>query len=301
MRPTNDQPDPRTPADGRLLRAAADGELSPEDRRALDARTGAERADDEARIAFEQSLRDAVGRALGGASASPGDLDALQARIESAWARECAPDRPVRRIGGWLIPVAAAAALLLTLTSFLAVQWFGGMGPGPDGLGERWRLVSRLDGEHERCSVEGRAFESKMTTRSPERADEAIAGVLGPEARTPDLRDAGLAFVGLGRCTAAGFRKGVQIIYRPMEPGLGPAGAVSVFVSRDDGAANLLPGESIALVREASPETPPILVWRDGEDGLLYYLVTERDEPYDAARTALGAPASPTSVEVVGR
>lgn len=249
-----------------LLRLAADGELDAQGRAELDARLAAHGGADAARIAFERSLRGAVGRVMSEPARAP---EALRARIEGVIAAEHAAEEAA---AGGPIPIwaharrwmaVAAALLLVGATVLIAVRTGAPEGPA---LGDRARvqLASFMTREHGACAELGSHFQRKMLCRDLERAEWMLSEAVGAPASVASLD--GFRFVGIGPCAVPGPGPSVHLL---LEEEGGPR--LSVFVQRDGGQGPMPSGGPLG-VDEVDLSRASVVALR--REDLVYYVVS---------------------------
>jgi hypothetical protein len=271
--PPSREPDLAPSRRTQLLRAAADGELSPAEQRELDALL-ADHPEEAAVVDFERALRAGVERACQGDPA-PAEVGA---RIEKL--ARGARLRPLRR----LVTIAAAAAAVVLLAVWL---WHGRAGDAEErGFTGRGALVRYLATHPRNCVI---SVERTIREFDVRRCDEAISAVAKLVGGAPDLgglqglTQSELEFRGMGRCGIPGGGTSLHLVFAgaagtPLEGAM-----VSVYVQRDDGRLPIAEDTTYRL----EPRTPDfsgveMLVWKHG--ALDFFVVTENPA---AARVAL--------------
>ncbi len=283
-----------------MLRAAADGELSPAQRAELEAtltesETGA--------IATEAALRQAVGRVMAGPVAPAGLRDRVLAAAGAADAtaeaypdlEDDAPPAPIP-MAPWLRPLSVAAAVILMVAGGMLILRAAGGGASPaprqqlasgDAGGEIQLVELRqfMTQEHDRCFRDedhaARKFSEARLAEIPER----FRDLLGSEISIEEMLKAGLTLEGAGKCHVPGPGKSIHLRLRAVLPD-GPLN-LSLFVQNDS-------PNRLALQEGAPYELTPadgsaaklkIIAWRRA--GLAYYLVAE-PEACERVRAAMG-------------
>ena len=280
---------------GARIRAAADGEFHQEEH--ASALKGV--PDGEARLAFERSLREAVGRAMGGpGTEAPAQL---RARIEAALAEDGAErdavvrsslgDTRERSFWAGVGRMAAVAAVLILCVSVVIVasRQFGSFSRGPTlhaGL-----LASFVQEQHDRCTLDAEYATRKLSALEPAEAVDLarahIGGVppliAGGFAR---IRQTGFTFAGMGRCAVPGEGPSVHVVFLGGTDGIEQM--VSLFVQTDVNEWSLAEARC-ATVRRGLERDQTMVAWRAG--GFVYFLFTNVPEHERAFRAALDVPA----------
>ena len=298
--PSGDALFPEGAADGprgAVIRAAADGELTPEQASTVDAGDA---------IAFERSLRDATARAMGGVTAPAGLCEAIlsQARggrpeddalADAMHARgEETRDRSFWSAGRGV--AALAAAVLLAVVGVMV--WQGNPAPG-QGAGASGGALATIGGvdtayrtnlarfvadEHSR-TLDDRYAERKFTAKVPSEAADAIKADLHGDPVIPPCGGA-TKFAGASPCGVPGKGPSAHMQFvLPVHDANGEivpdatGRKVSVFVKQDKGELAIAEGTTYLVNAQACNRSDVyICVWR--RDGLLYTLVSEgRNEP----------------------
>lgn len=294
-----------------LLRAAADGELTPEQAREVDEllqRCEVSRG----RVAFERELRCACKRVMGteccpdalrarvrALAGGPGGADealsdALEARASSTRGRSFWTGSRV--IG---LVAAAAAVIGLAATAALLVRT-----PAPTGVpgAGRVRYVQFRDqvtkfvaSEHNRCWESTDAADAKFVDTTPEQVRAEFERTLGKVVDLPVWHQPteGLVFHGAGRCHVPGSDgKSVHMRFDIPDAAGHPQAGVSLFVAPDRGELPIKPGITYAVDTKSCGATgSSVLVWT--ENGMVFYLVADaKAGGCDKLRAALGVPAA---------
>lgn len=323
--PNNGAPQPLSLA--ALIRAAADGELSPADRERFEALRRQDPSIDR-RVAFEVALKQRVGRAAAEHPSAKAP-DSLRASIldsfrnephalptrhdtlaDRAAAHHHLRDHRSGRRMGLFYGVAASVALVAAVLGYVSLQRPASSGPGqlaigvqnastagPIPAGRVMHFVSFTNDQHDMCAGFGEAFDSKMTARTHAEAQAAAVELLKKipsvlELGSKPLMQAGYTFAGLGRCSVPGSGRSAHLMYKP-DPTIRPDGpVVSLFVQEDMGDLPLELDTTYTTkgCKTSSLEscTCIVRVWR--RDGLVYYLVA----PANLCDEACRAFSSPT-------
>lgn len=301
------QPDLSTAA---LIRAAADNELTADQRARLDTLAAAD-PDIARQIESERELRKACKRVMSDCPAPSASLrdrvaaaaaagrgqyeagsnageDAVAAAIEdrsaetrnqSFWSGVAAS--PVVRSFG-----AMAAVLLVGLVLFL-------MGaPVGDATTAHAQEVARfVSGEHNRCAMDPAAV-GKFDVQELERIPERFAGLTGQAVTVADLLDAetaGLRFIDAGGCHIPGSKASMHIRFETDgHPDCPDRAQVSLFIQPDSGYLELAEGKAYRLQPEDASSKQTVIAWR--RDGLSYVLVSDRAEACPKVLQSAGLP-----------
>jgi len=270
-----------------LLRLAADDELTPQQRAALEAHLEAH-PEDASRIEFERRLRDATSRVMGEVRAPEG----LRERIASTTER-LAPQ--TSRQGFWrgapARAVGLAASVLIVASVLVALM----LPQSPIGPEARYQasLVRYLDREHVRCWIDADEILGKFDVRRRDALPAEASELLGRPVDLAGLVDTeieGLEFVAGGECAVPGESPSIHLGFKT-DGTMGEAGIpVSLFVQRDERQLELEEGVTYRLTseRRLARGVCTIYVWT--RDGLLHFLVSSDAEACDLGREALGAP-----------
>jgi hypothetical protein len=282
---------PRDPTLASLLRAAADGELSPGQRRELDAHLRANPGD-QTRIDFEQRLRGAVGRTM----EAPRAPDALRGRIAAlAEQPESLPEHlseQTRRPMYWSRArshLAAVAALLVLVFGAWQLSHILSPGPGPSQEAYSVQLAGFLGREHSRCSRDPEAAARKFHVRDVQDLPVLARDWVGQPVNLEELFVSPVEFMGAGRCGVPSKGKSIHVrvaVPRPDGPG---SCRVSLFIKQDGGELPMEDGVTYRLTPPASEESAKeFIVWRCGS--LVYFLVCDDADSAQRAWTHAGLP-----------
>ena len=296
--------------DAALIRAAADGELGARaelDRRAPD--------DAEARLAFESSLRDAIGRVLG-ASSAPASLRAkVIAMMHQA---EFADAEPVsfveakahheahiearethrRRMGVGMRRGMAIAAVAALGAGAVWMGWQNTQDTSGPAIGNNASLLSALSfvsREHDNRAVFDTTYRRTFTVN----VDEAVGIAERELGRMPGClakairgcKDSGMVFAGLSSCSVPGGSGAVHVMYWSVPD----ESAVSLFIVSDAAGASEkdrptsgLKGDTSYVCPKSLESGTPLQVWRRG--GFTFYLASGHN-PLPVVRQLHEAPA----------
>jgi len=282
---------------GALARSAADGELTPEQARALSQGPGLNE-----QILFERELRARTALAMREPRRAPDSLrDAVARAIKSEPAGEWLADGAgrvgppwTRQRSFWRRPpmwaaAAAAAALAVAATTLVLTRSPLGAGDangrapiaGGSGSLQFVSLVSLITSEHDRCSDFQAYFEHKMNVREADAVADKTVEMLGKPPVRIRLDQAGYRFAGMGKCILPG-PPSLHLVYEPLEASQGP---LSVFIQRDGDHLDIESGVCYALPTDTSA---PVLIWK--HEGLVYYIFGANRQAEQRASRLLGAP-----------
>ncbi|MFK7759961.1 MAG: anti-sigma factor [Phycisphaerales bacterium] len=305
-----------------MLRACADGEISPESCDRLK-RYLAEHPEAGSQIDFERSLKGSCGRVLGEPSRCP---DALRAKItamagQGAAAQESssfneagmqdsagiqASNEITKQQSFWRkspMMSAMAAALVLAAGALIwqsssIISKGGGLGlvqTTPVSYAERvGNFVAR---EHMRCCEE-KAASKKLVHNDVEQAvayfaDKFEMPVVTPAGfETPDADASGITFYGGGDCHVPSTSGSGHMRFDAIGPDGDPI-SLSLFVSPDPGLLELEEGVTYKLdSTQCSEQGANLFAWVT--DGVLYLLVSEADQ--NMCATVRGMMNAPTEL-----
>lgn len=297
-----------------MIRAAADGELSPEQVSEFE-RLCAERDCTQDRVRFEQTLRESCGRVL---TASPCCTEALRAKIMAmasgtrdgdggaSEGSESVADRverlsaQTRTVAFWRRSPGMAAAAVLLFSVAGVLVWQASRLPTvapPAGMTQqqvayRDRVAGFVAGEHSRCCRSDVAAQAKMIHRDPAsaRAHYAQAFGAGSVALEAGPVEAGqVSFWGGGDCHVPGSTKSAHMRFDAVSPE-GEAIRLSLFVMPDNERLPLESGTTYRLNAAACDEAG-VALYAWSADGLTYLLVSEATGDFcGMVRRALHAP-----------
>ncbi|MBI5362444.1 MAG: hypothetical protein HZA53_04640 [Planctomycetes bacterium] len=275
----NHPPDPleRT----RLLRAAADGELTPAERRDYEIHL-ARHPEDARVVEFEQQLRSRLGTALT-VGEKPPELEDRVRRIADA----SRPGR-ARRFVPYLVAagILAVAAVGLLLALRRNVDDFGFQGRG--------KLVDFLGAHAKECPI---TIQRTIEEFNVHRLGEAVTDIearLGSAPVLGDLDSVGLSFRGMGLCGIPGHGVSLHLQFMGQQGSRLEGTMLSVYVQGDDGRMPLVDGVTYRL----QPKTEELAsvqmyVWRRA--GIDYFVVTPHVEAGLAVLASAGV-APPTQM-----
>jgi hypothetical protein len=302
-----------TPHDPRLLellRLAADGEISDEQRVSMEAMLAASdqlSAACRRHIRAEQRLRSAVGRASASITAPAAVRSAVVQTLmhETAQAtagaavgqhvlaridRSGVTPRAGQSQSPWWRGIlaspqranfAAVAAVLALIAGAVLFGIFGRtIDDVPTPVISASDVVSRAatyaDGEHGECTVDIERLHRKAAFTTVEGAEAALSETLGAAVRVFDLSSHGYQFIGAGRCAVPLEKQpSGHLMYRKFINGQ-PGPMVSVFVAPARGCckglcAGMRPCEWMSAQAAASSCKHKVLYSTDGR--LVYFLV----------------------------
>ena len=279
-----------------LLRAAADDELSTEDRARLDAHLR-KHPEDDARIEFERRLRThcagamqtppapaALREKILAIAASAGELSGESGRDtnDDVLADRIAERSRIARAthfgGRSRALVGAAAAVLLLVAGYsLFSQVIGTPSPaGPQtaGVGNGFSLANFFATEHDRCTKVPERTD-KFTVADLSRTPDAFARILGQVPVIPDFQAAGMVFRDMGECHVPGDGRSVHLRLETDGSACREGISVSLFIQQ--GRASVIPEDEsrpLALMRCSDGMKSTIYAWYAG--GMSYFLVSEQ-------------------------
>lgn len=307
MREHSDNPLPRSdtadrsPVSARteLLRAAADGELTPVQTAELE-RHLAFHPDDRRVVEFERALRGTIA-----ASASETAPAALRERI-AAMSSSAEMDRtslpfpsagtlPHRRFSQsarWLAMAASVAIVAGGAFLVLRQPGTGLMGGAQITRQYRTSLVSFIGSQHEECEVFADMIGIRFKTTKLVDVPAEFARVLGSTPDIGQIESSGFKLLGAGPCAVPGRGKSVRMVLESTtdtRAGGGRGSLVSIHIQQDMGELNLESGKTYRLVDKASAvgaTAADIYVWR--RDGFIYFLTSRSEPAMQMARAAFG-------------
>lgn len=289
---------------GRLVRLAADGELSTEETAAY-ASAKAARPELEQHEQAERQLRAAVGRCMSSDNAAcpqavrdrivamtadirttAGDRPVLKINPTPA----DAPTRPAERFSTWQRVGAMAAAIVIIVA---VSAYFRQAGPAqPSGIGiaqadlpSGVQLAGFMTNEHSRCASHPTSIR-KFTESDLDKVPAAFRDVLGNGFTTQDILFSDANFVAAGKCKVPGKGPSIHLVFETFNPQSEPV-EVSLYIQRC-GDKRFEEGKAYTVGAEAT-DGSSIIGWR--HDGLVYYLVTSSPETTREYATKLKAPA----------
>lgn len=297
---------------GALIRAAADGELTEAQIEAFE-RLCAERDCTKDRVRFEQTLRDACGKAMGDQPACP---DALRDKIKAMAASGGAGDGSVlapgsvvesmadrtRSVSFWRrSPGMLAAAAVLAL--FAGVMIFQSVslptGPVPAGwtatqVSNRDRMASFVAKEHNRCCKSERASEAKLIMRDMEQAKAhfmRVLGVAGLEVSAAVAEAGEVTFWGAGDCHVPASDSSGHFRFDATTPE-GADIRLSLFVLPDEEQLPMSEGTTYRVASEScDKEGVNLFAWK--QQGVVYMLVSEAQGGFcQIVRDSMHAPVA---------
>lgn len=286
-RPSNQNAAPDPMARATLLRAAADGELSPEQQQALESLRASDPSVDRA-IATESALRDRVASVMREPAQAPA---ALRGDIEALFQRERGSVGPAATTSrsfwaGRTVWLAAAAAIVLVASVSLVMQL--PISQSGNALVSRETNAALINasefitGEHDRCADFERYFEAKMSVRDAGEVSDAVVNLLGAPPTSIEFDDTGYEFAGMGRCNVPGDGASVHMIYRHQDVS---EQALSLFVQENLDASLM---DQDVRYRVQTDEGGALYVWTDG--ALIYYLFCHDEARGDDVSSLMKAP-----------
>lgn len=260
-----------------VLRAAADGELTPEQFESV--------RDDtfERGLAFERGLREATARAMGVVSTPAGLRDRVAAAADEA---RCAEDtdladrledraQQTRQPSFWADQrrlIGALAAVLVLTVAGVFVTRFARLSQQTDMLAYRTNLATFVSGEHTR-TLDDEVARQKYTYTAVDAAVEGLGGRLRGTPVVPPCRGK-TAFRGASPCGVPGRGPSCHFQYLVALDD-GSFSTVSIFVKQDNGELSLDEGAAYRIrTDECDLAGFHICVWR--RDGLLYTMVSDQ-------------------------
>lgn len=289
---------------GRLVRLAADGELSAEEAAAY-ATAKAARPELEQHEQAERQFRLAVGRCMSGDDAAC--PRALRDRIEALTAdirttggdrpvlklnptRADGPSRPAERFSTWQRVGALAAAIVIIVAVSAYFRQAGPADPGGPGVAQAdvptgIQLAGFMTSEHSRCASHPTSIR-KFTESDLDKVPAAFRDVLGNGFTTQDILFSDAKFVAAGKCKVPGKGPSIHLMFETFNTKSDPV-EVSLYIQRC-GDKRFEEGKAYTVGAEAT-DGSSIIGWR--HDGLVYYLVTSSPDTTLEYATKLKAPA----------
>lgn len=293
---------------GRLVRLAADGELSAEEAAAYTSAKAArpeleqhERAQRQFRAAVgrcmcdgvscPQALRDRITAMTAGAQPQPQTKLTLNPTPADAPARPAQPAPLTERFSTWHRLGALAAAIVIILAVSAYFQQAGPAQPGTGGtaladdMPTGIQLAGFMNTEHSRCAKHPTSIR-KFTESDLEKVPEAFRDVLGNGFTTQDILFSDANFVAGGKCQVPGKGPSIHLVFEAINP-QGEQVGVSLYIQRC-GDKRFEEGKAYAVGTETT-DGSSVIGWR--HEGLVYYLVTSSPEHTLDFATRLKAPA----------
>jgi hypothetical protein len=295
---------------GALIRAGADGELTPQQERRLEVHLEREPGD-ASRIESERLLREAVSR-IG--QSGPGAPAGLREQVLRAMAAAdlsadgAAVDVSGPDVPGRMAPLTrsrsfwasasgrtalVAAALLMAVTAGFLVR---GSLPADGVFSARTTAVQFVAREHGRCTVEIAPGADKFAVTDPLMLPSFARTLMGRDVSLGDLVEGGatnLRFIDAGGCHVPMGGRSMHLRFEAPTPSGGTTLA-SLFVQEDRGELDLAESVTYRLDPRAesgeASRSPGVFLWL--RDGMVYYLVTEAPEGCEDMRRCLDAPAA---------
>lgn len=284
-----------------LLRAAADGELTPAQTAELE-RHLVGYPDDRRVIQFERELRGCVAGSASGAAPA-----ALRERI-IAMSSTAGTDRsslpfpsahtlPHRRFSRSVRLMAIAASVAIVAGGAFVTLRQPDMGRPTNGelITQQYRtsLVSFIGTQHEECEVHADMIGMRFKTTKLDDVPREFSKVLGSVPEIGHIDGSGLRFLAAGPCAVPGRGKSVRMVLESTADAQlngGRGSLVSIHIQQDTGELNLEEGKTYRLVDKLAspaPAAPAIFVWR--RDGFIYFLTSKSEPAMQMARAAFGA------------
>lgn len=300
--PRSDSVDqPQVSARTELLRAAADGELTPARTAELE-RHLAGYPDDRRVIHFERELRGCVaGSASGTAPAALRErIIAMSSTAGTAPASLSLPSvntlsnrrfsRPVR-----LTAIAASVAIVAGGAFVFLHQSDMGRPTSGELITQQYRvsLVSFIGTQHEECEIHADMIGMRFKTTKLDDVPREFSKVLGSVPEIGHIEGSGLRFLAAGPCAVPGRGKSVRMVLESTANAQlngGRGSLVSIHIQQDTGELNLEAGKTYRLVDAVGTPgsiAPVIYVWR--RDGFIYFLTSKSEPAMQMARAAVGA------------
>lgn len=278
----------------RLLRAAADGELTAQDRSDLEAHLRTN-PDDAAVVLFEQRLRESVGVEVWGEPSAD-----LRARIAGLCAGSTSPDikqsKPLHRLSpfgnvGLLWAYGSLAAILLVAVGIAVWLPRPGANLPPQGTlvtaSHREALSSFISAQHKACEVSAAMVSKRFRIGPLSDATAPLSDILGVTPDLSSLNHPNVRYLGASECAVPGDGNSIHIVLDVTSSvtGSSEAALVSLFIQRDTGEVAIETGQAYELTATGG-DGPPIVVWRDGV--MIYFLRSSSPTELDAVQRAIG-------------
>lgn len=227
-----------------LIRQQCDGELSAEQAaellRHLQQHPEHEQAAKDM-LAFERSLRERVGKAMGQPTAAPWELkNQIRAALrQDSAARPQQADGSHRRrlwLNGFGAPRANIFAIAATLALIAGVVLFGIFGPTINDIPARntidlvAEMATVAGHEHDQFATDSELLQRKTAYRTLLKAETELSNSLGAPVHIADLSSLGYEFCGAGPCSLPVDVDSSHFIYRKTSPEGERSPMVSVFV-----------------------------------------------------------------------
>lgn len=290
----------RVSARTELLRAAADGELTPVQTAELDRHMVAH-PDDQRVIEFERELR--VSIAASASETAPAALRDRIAAMSSAAGTDrtslpfpSVSTRPHRRFSQsvrWL--AMAASVAIVAGGAFLILRQPGTGLTGGAQITQQYRtsLVSFIGAQHEECEVHADMIGMRFKTTKLGDVPAEFGRVLGSAPDIGHVEEGGFKLLGAGPCAVPGRGKSVRMVLESTadaQSNGGRGSLVSIHIQQDTGELSLESGKTYRLVDKnaaSASASAEIFVWR--RDGFVYFLTSKSEPAMQMARAAFGA------------
>ncbi len=270
---------------GAAVRLAADGELSPKREAELP-------ADARERIAFERTLRAAVGRSMTGDRAGA----ELRSQVAAAMRREAGEAPPAGGVLAVLRRNWSLAAMVLVAIGLGVIYAQRMNAPSPEERRALEFASLMLNDEATRYTEFGDAFERFVPYKGVEEIRTGMREVLGIDLAIRDLSAIDLEPVGLAPCSLPWTGTSGQLIYRDEGSGRWATVIMNVVPPTVGEEDRLEAG----VTHRIDPGTgdQPVYVWREGE--VVFYYVASSEEHLPKALGLMGAPARVKAFDVSG-
>ncbi|MFK7883582.1 MAG: hypothetical protein AB8F26_05285 [Phycisphaerales bacterium] len=302
---------------GALIRAAADGELTDAQVESFE-QLCAERDCTNDRVRFEQTLREACGKAMADQPKCP---DILRAKIQAMAATGGDAGQPfgaairsetgsesaveamaeqTRSVSFWRRSpgMLAAAAVLFIAAGVLILQSASlPSGPVPAGwtaqqVSDKDRIANFVAKEHNRCCHSDRASEAKLVIRDIEEARTYFASALGVAnigVSAEQAESGEVNFWGGGDCHVPASDSSGHLRFDAVSPDGGDL-RLSLFVVNDQGQMPMEEGVTYRVSSESCDKAGVrLFTWKQA--GVVYLLVSEAEGAFcGTVRQTLHAP-----------